>query len=1061
MTIHRLLLATAFTLLAAPASAQLIVIDAGHGGSDPGAVGCGLEEADVVLDVSRRLQTLLEGAGLSVALTRSDDRYVGLSARADYANSRGAARFVSIHANANAGTPATGTETFVAEGASSSSRDMGTRIQSEMVGTWGLRDRGLKTARFTVLVRTSMPASLSEMGFINNCGTDAVKLGSPAQRQTIAEAHYRAILTHLGRSAPTPSPTPTPTPTPSTGRIRGVIFEDVGAGLEDTSRRLDGARVTVGGSAATTDATGNFSFDVAPGDTTVRAELSGFTTSTRTCTVSAGGETWCSVGLRRASSRGTIRGVVHEAGDTSARIGTARVAIGATILTTDAAGNFSLEVPAGSTTVEAESVGYVSASRTCDVTAGGETWCSVGLTASSAPPPPAGSLCTDTCRDAGDGWCDDGGEGSDYSICALGTDCGDCGPRASTSPAPAPTPTPTPGGVYAGLSQGGSEIPRVGLANPTLQSTLGLATEPFGDVVDVDGDAWVQGRISHFGGPLDMGVPADGTGAITGEIARDMNNPLNPSAATLAARPEDYYYLAMRWSYVPNGRAFWADARILLRNPTTGQQVVVRPFDWGPHTSTGRVVDMSPQAMADLGMVTDDLVQVAFAAPGTPLGPVAGTGDGSAPAGPTGTVHGVVFEEHPGGDTSHRVVGATVTAVEIGRNVTTNDVGYFQMQLPAGTWNLEARGAGFDPRLRSCEVLVPGEVWCSIAVPPGGGTSTRIVLDGGKVGDGSTASGLTSGGCSAGGRSTGGAWLFLLLLPLLLRRRRGLAVVGAALLATTGCEEGASPSTEAVSETEIAEPAVERIEVAARVAPFARLTEVETLTEGAYIDARVSPNGERIALSHENYEALSVLTIGDATPALVADTARSGLAPRWSADGLRLGIRSPEQSATAIPMLARDLAGHEIPPLELSNGLRAWAEDDVIVVMAGETRTELAPPGDRYFDPHVSPDDAFVVFRGLTTGLYLWERATDRLLHLGFGDHAAFSPDGRWLIFDRLEDDGSRFTSGSLYLTDLRHPERRTAPLPAEGLVHHPSIAGDTVIFLEGERSVKRARLAL
>jgi len=1056
MTLQRFLAAIALTLVAAPASAQLIVIDPGHGGRDPGAVGCGLEEADVVLDVSQRLKSLLEGAGLSAALTRSDDRYVGLSARADYANSRGASRFASIHANANAGTPASGTETFVAEGGSATSRDLATRIQSEMVRTWGLRDRGVKTARFTVLVRTSMPASLSEMGFINNCGTDAVKLGSPAQRQAMAEAHYRAILAQLGRSAPTPSPTPTPTPTPSTGRIRGVVFEDVGAGLEDTSRRLSGARVTVGGSALTTDSSGNFSFDVAPADTTVRAELSGFTTSTRTCTVSAGGETWCSVGLRRASSRGTIRGVVHEAGDTSARIGAARVAIGATILTTDGSGGFSLEVPAGSTTVEAESAGFVSSGRTCDVVAGGETWCSVGLSASTAPPPPAGSLCTDTCRDAGDGWCDDGGPGSDYSICGLGTDCGDCGPRSSSSPAPAPGPDPS--GVYLGLSTGGSDIPRAGLVNPTLESTLGLSSEPFGDVVDVDGDDWVAGTISHFGGPRDMGVPADGTGAITGEIVRQLNDPLNPDAATLSARPEDYYYLAMRWSYVPNGRSFWRDARVVLRNPSTGQQVVVRPVDWGPHTSTGRVVDMSPQAMDDLGMVTDDVVQVAFANPGTPLGPVAGTGDGSVPVGPTGTVHGVVFEEHPGGDTSRRVVGATVTAVEIGRNVTTNDVGYFQLQLPAGTWNLEARGAGFDPRLRSCEVVVSGEVWCSIAVPPGGGSSTRIVLDDGKVGDGPTASGLTSGGCSAGGRGAGGGWLFLLLLPLMFRQRRGLAVVGAALLAVTGCDEAPSPVAEPVTVAE-AEPA--RIQVAAQVAPFARLTEVETLAEGAYIDARVSPNGERIALSHEGYEGLSVLTIGEAAPALVADTPRSGLAPRWSADALRLGIRSPEQSATALPMLARDISGHEVAPLEPEGAVRAWAEDDVIIVAAGEKRAELAPPGDRYFDPQVSPDGTFVVFRGLTTGLYLWERAEDRLLHLGFGDHAAFSPDGRWLIFDRLEDDGARFTAGSLYLTDLRHPERRTAPLPAEGLVHHPSIAGDTVVFLEGDDQVRRARLQL
>jgi len=88
----------------------------------------------------------------------------------------------------------------------------------------------------------------------------------------------------------------------------------------------------------------------------------------------------------------------------------------------------------------------------------------------------------------------------------------------------------------------------------------------------------------------------------------------------LAARPADFYYCAMRWAYSPNGPTFWRSARILVRNPTTGVTIVVRPADWGPNTSTRRVIDLSPQSLVDLGLTTDDQVQVAFAAPGTPLG---------------------------------------------------------------------------------------------------------------------------------------------------------------------------------------------------------------------------------------------------------------------------------------------------------------------------------------------------------------------------------------------------------------------------------------------------------
>ena len=129
--------------------------------------------------------------------------------------------------------------------------------------------------------------------------------------------------------------------------------------------------------------------------------------------------------------------------------------------------------------------------------------------------------------------------------------------------------------------------------------------------------------MSWFGSPRDTsGVTATETGAITGELLRALNDPLDPSAATLRARPEDYYYVAMRFAYSPNGRGFWRDARLLIVSPRTGAKVVVRPVDWGPHTRTGRVLDLSPQSLRDLGLTTDDEALVAFAAPGTPLGPV-------------------------------------------------------------------------------------------------------------------------------------------------------------------------------------------------------------------------------------------------------------------------------------------------------------------------------------------------------------------------------------------------------------------------------------------------------
>lgn len=177
-------------------------------------------------------------------------------------------------------------------------------------------------------------------------------------------------------------------------------------------------------------------------------------------------------------------------------------------------------------------------------------------------------------------------------------------------------------GLYGGLDLQGSSIPRKGLPNPTLRATIGLTTEPYGDVVVASGRSLVDGTVSWFGGPSDTGDSAVGTGTITQERVSELNDPVNPTEAILAARPEDYYFAAMRFAYRPNGVAFWAAARLLVVNPRTGAAIVVRPVDWGPHTFTRRLIDLSPQSLVDLGLVTDQHALVSFATPGAPLGRV-------------------------------------------------------------------------------------------------------------------------------------------------------------------------------------------------------------------------------------------------------------------------------------------------------------------------------------------------------------------------------------------------------------------------------------------------------
>jgi uncharacterized protein (TIGR03382 family) len=199
------LLVLAIALIPTVSEAQRrIVIDPGHGGTDPGGVGNGLQEKNIVLDVGRRFKTLLDadtadtrGGGSWVALlTRNSDTFVSLSARAAFSNNQGADRFMSIHSNAFSSASANGTETFSFSetGTGAALRNL---VQAEMIAAWGLTNRGNKVANFFVLRETAAPAVLHELAFITNA-RDAAKLGSATERQRAAVAHLRAVQRHFG-----------------------------------------------------------------------------------------------------------------------------------------------------------------------------------------------------------------------------------------------------------------------------------------------------------------------------------------------------------------------------------------------------------------------------------------------------------------------------------------------------------------------------------------------------------------------------------------------------------------------------------------------------------------------------------------------------------------------------------------------------------------------------------------------------------------------------------------------------------------------------------------------
>ena len=175
---------------------KLITIDAGHGGNDPGAVGNGLQEKNIVLNLALRLGKLLSSRGIEVFYTRNIDIKVELADRAKIANDKRTDLFISLHCNAAASPSAAGIETLV-HNMNSSSADIAIIVQRELITRTNMVDRGVKPRPDLAVLRLSnMPAILIELGFISNAG-DASKLKSDTFLDCCALAISETVCKHF------------------------------------------------------------------------------------------------------------------------------------------------------------------------------------------------------------------------------------------------------------------------------------------------------------------------------------------------------------------------------------------------------------------------------------------------------------------------------------------------------------------------------------------------------------------------------------------------------------------------------------------------------------------------------------------------------------------------------------------------------------------------------------------------------------------------------------------------------------------------------------------------
>jgi len=178
-----------------------IVVDAGHGGKDPGGIGVGgVIEKEIALNTSIKLKRLLEAQGATVIMTRETDVFIELADRAEIANKRRADLFISVHANIAGTEPASGIETWYSDGDDRGrlSNSFADAVNKGLVSQTKAVDRGARADQrgLRVLRSTNMPAILVELGFMSN-SAEARKLVDSAYQDKLAAGIVKGVREYV------------------------------------------------------------------------------------------------------------------------------------------------------------------------------------------------------------------------------------------------------------------------------------------------------------------------------------------------------------------------------------------------------------------------------------------------------------------------------------------------------------------------------------------------------------------------------------------------------------------------------------------------------------------------------------------------------------------------------------------------------------------------------------------------------------------------------------------------------------------------------------------------
>lgn len=177
----------------------LVMLDPGHGGKDPGAIGVGgLREVDVILPIAKRVAELLAKQGIAVKMTRNSDYFVGLDERVTMSRDAGATMFVSIHANSIDNRPdVNGLETYHYNLGKSFAETVHS-VVVDYVNKNGfyLGNRNVRSARFLVLRKSSIPAILVETGYLTS-EAESARLRREDYQKVMAEAIAKGIVQYV------------------------------------------------------------------------------------------------------------------------------------------------------------------------------------------------------------------------------------------------------------------------------------------------------------------------------------------------------------------------------------------------------------------------------------------------------------------------------------------------------------------------------------------------------------------------------------------------------------------------------------------------------------------------------------------------------------------------------------------------------------------------------------------------------------------------------------------------------------------------------------------------